>query len=169
MTSLWPWSGVMAVALMNTNLIICMIKWKTLIQSLWNLIAISPGLAYHPKKVCRNSVRNFSSSDLKKIRCVFSRSNTFGHIAGIVGMIDVKRKGCALVGYWVKCVTSTFDVTHDLDPEFFKAIFWNRSSSGIGVLKWNKKNGNRAHDIDLNFSRSKIGILMGGPIGMERN
>ena len=29
--------------------------------------------------------------------------------------IDVKRKGGALVGYWVNHVTLTFDLTHDLD------------------------------------------------------
>ena len=33
----------------------------------------------------------------------------------MVGRIDVKRKGSALVGYWVQYVTLTFDLTHDLD------------------------------------------------------
>ena len=33
----------------------------------------------------------------------------------MVGPIDVKRKGCASVGYWVNHVTLTFYLTHDLD------------------------------------------------------
>ena len=36
-------------------------------------------------------------------------------ISGMVGPIDVKRKGGASVGYWVNYVTLTFDLTHDLD------------------------------------------------------
>ena len=37
----------------------------------------------------------------------------------MVGLIDVKRKGGASVGYWVNYVTLTFDLTHDLDLWFF--------------------------------------------------
>ena len=33
----------------------------------------------------------------------------------MVGPIDVKRKGGALVGYWVNYVTLTFHLTYDLD------------------------------------------------------
>ena len=33
----------------------------------------------------------------------------------MVGPIDVKRKGGALVGYWVNYMTLTFDLTYDLD------------------------------------------------------
>ena len=39
---------------------------------------------------------------------------SIGHISGMVGPIDVKQKGGALVGYWVN-LTLTFDLTHDLD------------------------------------------------------
>ena len=41
-------------------------------------------------------------------------------MSGVVGPIDVKRKGGALVGYWVKHVTLTFDLTHDHDLLIFK-------------------------------------------------
>ena len=34
-----------------------------------------------------------------------------GHVLGMVGPIDVKRKGSALVGYFVNHVTLTFDLT----------------------------------------------------------
>ena len=47
--------------------------------------------------------------------CVFSKvKHSIGHISGMVGPIDVKRKGCASVGYWANYVTLTFDLTHDL-------------------------------------------------------
>ena len=45
----------------------------------------------------------------------FKAKHSIGHISGMVGPIDVKRKGGASVGYWVNYVTMTFDLTHDLD------------------------------------------------------
>ena len=53
----------------------------------------------------------------------------------MVGPIDVKWKGSALVEYWVNYVTSTFDLTHDLDFWFFKVKFQNSCISGI-VSDW---------------------------------
>ena len=58
----------------------------------------------------------------------------------MVGPIDVKQKGIALVRYWVQYVTLTFDLTHDLDLGCFKVKFRNNSISGIvGLIdvKWN--------------------------------
>ena len=52
----------------------------------------------------RNSIGNslfFAQFSFENFRCVFSRSNTIGHISGMVGQIDVERKGGASVGYWV--------------------------------------------------------------------
>ena len=54
---------------------------------------------------------------------MFSRSNTIGHISGMVGVIDVKRKGGSSVGYWVNYVPLTFDLTHDLDPVVSRSKF----------------------------------------------
>ena len=54
--------------------------------------------------------------------CFFKVKHYFGHISGMVGPIDVKRKGSALVGYWVQCVTLPFDLTHDLDLGCFKGV-----------------------------------------------
>ena len=47
--------------------------------------------------------------------CFFKVKQSIGHISGMVGPIDVKRKGGTSVGYWVNYVTLTFDLTHDLD------------------------------------------------------
>ena len=47
--------------------------------------------------------------------CFFKVKHSIGHISGMVGPIDEKRKGGASVGYWVNYVTLTFDLTHDLD------------------------------------------------------
>ena len=57
----------------------------------------------------------------------------------MVGPIDVKQKGSALVGYWVQYVTLTFDSTNDLDLGCFKVKFKNSYFSGIVCLidvKW---------------------------------
>ena len=51
----------------------------------------------------------------KFLMCFFKVKHCIGHISGMVGPIDMKRKGGALVGYWVNYVTLTFDLTHDLD------------------------------------------------------
>ena len=47
--------------------------------------------------------------------------------------IHVKREGGASVGYWVKYVTLTFDLTHDLDLWFFKVKFQNSCIWGIVI------------------------------------
>ena len=70
----------------------------------------------------------------KKFGCVYSRSNTIGHISGMFRPIDVKRKESAFVGYWVQYVTLSFDLTHDLDFGCFKVKFENSSISGIAGL-----------------------------------
>ena len=44
---------------------------------------------------------------------IFAFKITVGHISGMVGPIDVKRKGGK--GYWVNYVTLTVDLTHVLD------------------------------------------------------
>ena len=49
----------------------------------------------------------------------------------MVGPVDVKQKGSALVVYWAQYVTLTFDLTHDLDLRCFKVKFRNSSFSGI--------------------------------------
>ena len=109
---------------------------------------------------------------LKNFGCVFFKvKHSIGHISGMVGLIDVKWKGGALVGYWVNYVTSTFDLTHDHDLWFFKVKFQNSCISGIVIwLMWNKKKANQldiwtdcmvlpfdhTHDLDLVVSSSKF-------------
>ena len=63
--------------------------------------------------------------------CFFKVKHYFGHISGMAGPIDVKRKGSASVGHWVQYVTLTFDLIHDLDLGCFKVKFRNSSISGI--------------------------------------
>ena len=105
----------------------------------------------------------------------FKVQHFFGHISGMVGLIDVKRKGSALVGYWVHYVTLTFDLTHDLDLGRFKVKFWNSSISGIVDLidvKWKGSEliwywadcmtllFDHTHDLDLGVSRSESEIAL---------
>ena len=56
---------------------------------------------------------------------MFFQGQTFysGHISGMSGLIDIKRKGSALVGYWRTYVTLNFDLSHDLDLGYFKVKF----------------------------------------------
>ena len=49
----------------------------------------------------------------------------------MVGPIDVKRKWCAWVRYWVQYVNLTFDLPHDIDLWCFKVKSRNSSISGI--------------------------------------
>ena len=79
---------------------------------------------------------------LKFWMCFFKVKHYFGHISGMVGPIDVKQKGSASVWYWVEYVTSTFDLTHDLDFGCFKVKFRNSCISGIVGVMWYEKKGN---------------------------
>ena len=108
--------------------------------------------------------------------CFFKAKHYFGHISGMVGPIDVKRKGSASVGYWAQYVTLTFDLTHDLDHSCFKVKFQNSSFSGIvGLIdvKWKQSElwywadcmtlpFDHNHDLDLGveISRSQSEIAL---------
>ena len=88
----------------------------------------------------------------------------------MVGRIDVKRKGSALVGYWVQYVTLTFDLNHDLDLGCFKVKFRNSPISrivGLIDVKWKGSDliwywancmtlpFDHTHDLYLGVSRSE--------------
>ena len=121
----WPWPKVMAVTLINKNLLVCRIKWQPLNQSLQNLVAISPWSWSSPDNILGELCwkQFFCQIFFENFRCVFSRSNTIEHISRMVGPIDVKRKGGALVWSLVNYVTLTFDLTHDLDLWFSRSNF----------------------------------------------
>ena len=124
----------------------------------------------------------------KFLRCFFNVKHSIAHISGMIGLIDVKRKGGASVGYWVNYVTLTFDLTHDLDFRFFKINFQNSCISGIVIWSmWTKESKSiwywadcmvlpfdHTHEIDLLISRSKFKISLilgmgGGLIDIEWN
>ena len=65
--------------------------------------------------------------------CFFKVKHFIGHISGMVGTIDVKRKGGASVGYWVNYVTLTFDFNHDLGLWFLMVKFQNSCNWGIVI------------------------------------
>ena len=107
--------------------------------------------------------------------CFFKVKHYFGDISGMVGPIDVKRKGSALVPYWVWYVTLTFDLTHDLYLGCFNVKFEIAVSQELLVwLMWNKKEANwedilgslydhtfdHTHDLDLGASRSGSQIAL---------
>ena len=83
----------------------------------------------------------FLANFLQKFRmCFLKAKHYFGHISGMVGLIDVKLKGSAPVGYWAQYVTLNFDLTDDW---MFRGQFRNSSFSGIVDLidvkcKWSQ-------------------------------
>ena len=107
--------------------------------------------------------------------CFFKVKHYYGHISGMVGPIDVKRKGSALVGYWVQYVTLTFDLPHDLDLGCFKVKVRNSSFCrivGLIDVKWKRSEliwylancmtlpFDHTHDLDLGISRSESEIAL---------
>ena len=117
--------------------------------------------------------------------CFFKVIHYFGHISRMVGPIDVKQKGSALVGYWIQYMTLTFDLTHDLDLGFVKVKFQNSSISRIVGLIDVKWKGSEliwhwvdcmtlpfdTHDLDRGVSRSESEIALsqewGGQLTMN--
>ena len=105
----------------------------------------------------------------------FKVKHYFGHISGMIGPIDMKRKWSASVWYWVWYVTLTFDLTHDRDLGYFKVKFRNSFISGIvGLIdvKWKGSELiwywanfmtlplDHTHDLDLGVSRSDCEIAV---------
>ena len=81
-------------------------------------------------------------------------------------------------GYWVNFVTLTYELTHDLDLEFFKVRYWNNTISVIDGLIHVKWNGNKSVGYSANYVTAPMilalnlkvkvwNCLMGGPIHME--
>ena len=64
--------------------------------------------------------------------CFFKVKHYFGHISGMVGPIDVKRKGSALVGYWVQYVTLTGCLA--VREKSGKFQTWQKSGKSQGIL-----------------------------------
>ena len=101
----------------------------------------------------------FLPNFLRKFRmCFFKVKHSVGHISGMVGPIDVKRKGGALVGYWVNYVTLTFHLTYDLDllvsrSKFEMALFevW-----GLIDMEW-KGCESIIHDHDCDLWVTMVG------------
>ena len=97
----------------------------------------------------------------------------FGHISAMVGPIDVKWKGSALVGYWVQYVTLTSLMTLTLDVS--RSNFEIALSQELLVwfdVKWKGSESvwywadcmtlpfDHTHDLDLGVSRSESEIAL---------
>ena len=134
---------------------------------------------YYPIRFRRSSVGYFyfGKFSLKNSDVLFKVKHYFGHISGLVDLIDVKQKWSASDWYWVQYVTFTFDLTHDLDLGCFKVKFRNSSISGIvGLIdvkwKWSELIWcwadcmtlpfDHTHDLDpgVKISRSKSAIAL---------
>ena len=85
----WPWPEVATVTLMNKNVLVCMIKWQPLIQSLQNLPLSH---AHYPIRFWKILWETFWRLFFSNFGCVFSRSTTIEIISGMVVSIDVKQQ-----------------------------------------------------------------------------
>ena len=96
---------------------------------------------------------------LRKFRmCFFKVKHSIGHFSGMVGPIDVKRKGGALVGYCVNYVTLTLRLTYDLDlivsrSKFEIALF---EEWGLIDMEW-KGCESIIHDHDCDLWVTMVG------------
>ena len=129
MTFLWPWPQVMAVALINKNMLF------------WYLY--TPSHAFYLITFWRNSVGNFFGK--YSLTLDFPRwSFEIGIISGIVGLIGVKWQGSELIRYWADCMTSPFDHTCDIDLEVSRSVFEIAlSQEWDSWLTWNKMDMSR--------------------------
>ena len=123
------------------------------------------GHAYYLIRVWKNYVGDIVLPNcLWKFRkCFFNFKQSIGHIPGMVGPIDVKRKGGASVGYWVNYVTSTF---HSWPwPCSFKVNIWNSHICGMGGLVDLEKRGYEStmhdHECDLWWCGLMYSIVTG--------
>ena len=84
--SQWPWVKVTKLPKQDTIYLAPMIKWEPLIQSLQNLVGISPLLCV------------FSYIFRKILNPFFPVEHSICHILGMVGPNDVKQKGIESTG-----------------------------------------------------------------------
>ena len=145
MTFVWPWPKVTTQWHWSTEKLVCTIKSKRHLS-----ITIKLGSSIH--LVMLITWLNFGeilwelfvlTFFFKFHMYFFKGKHSIGYILGMVGSIDMKQKGSTLVGYWVNCVTLTFDLTHELDLGFFMVKVWNRSKELKGRLTWNERDVNR--------------------------
>ena len=99
----------MAVALINKDVIVCMIKWEPLIQSLQFCFYISP--IFILEKFCWQLF-------FFKILYIFQSQAFFCHILAMASPGNVKWKGSASTGFLIIHVTSIYDLTYDFPIDF---------------------------------------------------
>ena len=114
-----------------------------------------PRHANYPNRYWRNSDGNFLFWQIffKKFGCVFFKVKlSFGHISGIVGLIDVKWKGSELMRYWPTLWRCLWPHPWPW-PSSFKVKVWNSLISGTGWqfdMEWKGcESSIHDHDIDL--------------------
>ena len=87
----WPLVIITQGYICGTDLPVCTIKWEPLIQSLQNLIAISPWrcllLDEILEKFCWKLFFGHFFFTFLHFGYIFSRSNTIGHILSLVGLV----------------------------------------------------------------------------------
>ena len=91
MTLPWPWPKATAVASISKMLLICTMKWDTLIWWLQNVVALLPQSCYNLSRFSRISIGNcyFSKFYLNVSDVYFQGRALFGHISAMVGLMKL--------------------------------------------------------------------------------
>ena len=144
MTFWWPWPKVTAVPLITKNLQDKVRTTQLITTNLGNDIPLVMLITWLDFRGILLETFFFAKFSLN-ISDVFFQGQTLYWTYLRNGWSDgVKRKGGALVGYWVNYETLTFDLTHDLDLWFFKVKLQNSYISRMVIwLMWNKKKTNQ--------------------------
>ena len=122
MTFWWPWPKVMAVTLINKNLLVCRIKGEPLNQSLQNMVAIFLWWCLSPDYILEEFCWNFF---------FFSKFSS--------KILDVFRIG------WKLGELCDLDLWPDPWPCSFKVKVWNRLIWGMGGwLTWKERDMSRS-------------------------
>ena len=89
--SRWPWVKVTKLPKRDAIYLVPTLKWEQLIQSLQNLVGISPLSCFSPDQILEKYAEKFFSDFFNKIFNPFSPvEHSIFHILGMVGPIDVK-------------------------------------------------------------------------------
>ena len=173
----WPWSKVTTVASISTNLLVCMIKWKSLIRSLQNMVGLLPLVMVITWLDCGEILLKtvILANFLYKISYVFfSRPNTIlGIFQEWLVQLMWKKKGVHQLdtGYnmWPWPLTSLMTLTLDVSRSNFEiavsqGLLVDVKWKGIEIIEYwvdcMTLPFDHTHDLDLRVSRSESEIAL---------
>ena len=107
--SRWPLVKITKLPKRDAIYLVPTIKWEPLIQSLQNLVGISPSSCFPHYEILEKFCKNFFLRFFRRILNLFSPvEHSICHILGMVGPIDVKKR--KWVNWMLRWLGYTFDL-----------------------------------------------------------